>query len=118
MSLKAQAKVLRVLEYGELQRLGGSQTFHANVGIITATNKALEKEIEDGTFRQDLYHRLNVVPITVPPLRNRLDDLPALVKHFMEEFHRDNARSPKVMNPSAGRVMQSYNWPGIIPGVE
>lgn len=114
MSLKAQAKVLRVLEYGELQRLGGSQTLHIDVRIIAATNKALEEEIEGGTFRQDLYYRLNVVPLTVPPLRNRLDDLPALVNHFVERFHRDNARSPKAIDPSAIRVMQSYNWPGNI----
>lgn len=114
MSLKAQAKVLRVLEYGELQRLGGSQTLHVDVRVIAATNKALDKEIEDGTFRQDLYYRLNVVPIFVPALRNRLDDLTPLVQHFVEGFHRDNARSPKTIDPSAIRIMQSYHWPGNI----
>ncbi|MDE0041270.1 MAG: sigma-54 dependent transcriptional regulator, partial [Candidatus Poribacteria bacterium] len=114
MSLKAQAKVLRVLEYGEIQRLGGSQTLHVDVRVIAATNKALEREIEDGAFRQDLYYRLNVVPIIVAPLRNRLDDLPSLVQHFVERFHRDNARSPKTIAPSAIRVMQSYDWPGNI----
>ena len=82
MSLKAQAKVLRALEYGEVQRLGGSQTLHVDVRVIAATNKALDKEIANETFRQDLYYRLNVVPISVPPLRNRLDDLPLLVKHL------------------------------------
>ena len=114
MSLKAQAKVLRVLEYGEIQRLGGSQTLHVDVRVIAATNKSLDKEIEDGTFRQDLYYRLNVVPIIVAPLRNRLDDLPLLVQHFVERFHRDNARSPKTIAPSAIRVMESYDWPGNI----
>lgn len=114
MSLKAQAKVLRALEYGEVQRLGGSQTLHVDVRVIAATNKALDKEIANGTFRQDLYYRLNVVPISVPPLRNRLDDLPLLVKHFVERFHRDNARSPKIIDPSAIRAMQSYDWPGNI----
>ena len=114
MSLKAQAKVLRALEYGEVQRLGGSQTLHVDVRVIAATNKALDKEIANGTFRQDLYYRLNVVPISVPPLRNRLDDLPFLVKHFVERFHRDNARSPKIIDPSAIRAMQSYDWPGNI----
>ncbi len=114
MSLKAQAKVLRVLEYGEIQRLGGSQTLHVDVRVIAATNKALETEIEDGAFRQDLYYRLNVVPIIVAPLRNRLDDLSSLVQHFVERFHRDNARSPKTIAPSAIRVMQSYDWPGNI----
>ena len=114
MSLKAQAKVLRVLEYGEIQRLGGSQTLHVDVRVIAATNKTLDREIEDGTFRQDLYYRLNVVPISVPALRNRLDDLPSLVLHFVERFHRDNARSPKTINPPAIHVMQSYDWPGNI----
>lgn len=114
MSLKAQAKVLRVLEYGEIQRLGGSQTLHVDVRVIAATNKALEKEIEAGTFRQDLYYRLNVVPISVAPLQNRLDDLPLLVQHFIDRFHRDNARSPKTIASSAIRVMQSYDWPGNI----
>ncbi len=114
MSLKAQAKVLRVLEYGEIQRLGGSQTLHVDVRVIAATNKALDKEIENGSFRQDLYYRLNVVPISVPPLQNRQDDLPLLVQHFVERFHRDNARSLKTIDPSAIRVMQSYDWPGNI----
>ena len=96
MSLKAQAKVLRVLEYGELERLGGTQTIHVDVRIIAATNKNLEREIEEGRFRQDLYYRLSVVPITVPPLRDRTDDLPVLVKHFVERFHKDSARgNPK-----------------------
>ncbi|MCZ6681274.1 MAG: sigma-54 dependent transcriptional regulator [Candidatus Poribacteria bacterium] len=114
MSLKAQAKVLRVLEYGELERLGGSQTLHVDVRIIAATNKSLEQEIENGTFRQDLYYRLNVVPIAVPPLREHIGDLPVLVKHFVEQFYRDSARPPKVIDPSAIRVLQSYNWPGNI----
>ena len=114
MSLKAQAKVLRVLEYGEIQRLGGSQTLHVDVRVIAATNKTLDREIEDGAFRQDLYYRLNVVPISVPALRNRLDDLPSLVLHFVDRFHRDNARSPKTIDRSAIRVMQSYDWPGNI----
>ena len=114
MSLKAQAKVLRVLEYGELERLGGSQTLHVDVRIIAATNKGLEREIENGTFRQDLYYRLNVVPIAVPPLRDRVEDLPVLVKHFVERFHKDNARSPKVIDSSAIRALQAYHWPGNI----
>ena len=114
MSLEAQAKVLRATEYGEIQRLGGSQVLRVDVRLIAATNKDLQKAIEVRSFRQDLYYRLNVVPISVPPLRSRLDDLPSLVKHFAERFHRDNARSPKVIDPSAIRVMQSYDWPGNI----
>ena len=114
MSLKAQAKVLRVLEYGELERLGGTQTIHVDVRIIAATNKNLEREIEEGRFRQDLYYRLSVVPITVPPLRDRTDDLPVLVKHFVERFHKDSARTPKVIDPSAIQLLQLYHWPGNI----
>ena len=114
MSLKAQAKVLRVLEYGELERLGGTQTLHVDVRIIAATNKNLEREIEAERFRQDLYYRLSVVPITVPPLRNRTDDLPILVKHFVERFHKDSARTPKVIDPSAIQLLQFYHWPGNI----
>ena len=114
MSLKAQAKVLRVLEYGELERLGGSQTLQVDVRIIAATNKDLEKTIENGAFRQDLYYRLNVVPIAVPSLRERIDDLFLLVKHFVEQFYRETVRPPKIIDPSAIRVLQSYNWPGNI----
>jgi two-component system nitrogen regulation response regulator NtrX len=114
MSLKAQAKVLRVLEYGELERLGGSQTLRVDVRVIAATNKELDKAIENGTFRQDLYFRLNVVPIHVPALRERMEDLPLLVRHFIEQFHRDSARPPKVIDPAAVRVLQSYHWPGNI----
>ena len=114
MSLKAQAKVLRVLEYGELERLGGSQTLHVDVRIIAATNKSLEQEIEARRFRQDLYYRLSVVPIIVPPLRDHTDDLPVLVKHFIERFHKDSACTPKVINSSAIQVLQLYHWPGNI----
>ena len=114
MSLKAQAKVLRVLESGELQHLGGTRTLRVDVRVVAATNKDLEKEIENGNFREDLYYRLNVVPIVVPPLRERLDDLPLLVGHFVEQFHRENARLPKVIDSSAVRVMQSYSWRGNV----
>ena len=106
--------MLRVLEYGELERLGGSQTLQVDVRIIAATNKDLEKTIENGAFRQDLYYRLNVVPIAVPSLRERIDDLFLLVKHFVEQFYRETVRPPKIIDPSAIRVLQSYNWPGNI----
>ena len=85
-----------------------------DVRIIAATNKNLEREIEEGRFRQDLYYRLSVVPITVPPLRDRTDDLPVLVKHFVERFHKDSARTPKVIDPSAIQLLQLYHWPGNI----
>ena len=114
MSSKAQAKVLHVLEHGEFERVGGSDTLHVDVRLVAATNKDLEKEIEKGSFREDLYYRLNVVPINVPPLQNRLDDLPLLVKYFAEQFHQSSAQPPKVIAHDAIQVMQSYNWPGNI----
>ena len=114
MSLKAQAKVLRILEYGELERLGGAQTLSVDVRVIAATNKTIEAEIEHRTFRQDLYYRLNVVPLHVPALRERRDDLPLLVKHFVAQFHRDSARAPKVIDASAIDLLQEYGWPGNI----
>ena len=114
MSLKAQAKVLRVLEYGELERLGGTQTLYVDVRIIAATNKNLQQEIEAGRFRQDLYYRLSVVPIVVPPLREHTEDLPVLARHFVERFYKDNARTPKAIDPAAIQILQSYHWPGNI----
>src|SRR5688572_1541759 len=90
MSLKTQAKVLRVLQEGEVERLGSARTIKVDVRVIAATNKNLEDEIEKGTFREDLYFRLAVIPIYVPPLRERKDDIPLLVRHFADLFARDN----------------------------
>ena len=114
MSLKAQAKVLRVIETGEVERLGGNQIRTVDVRIIAATNKHLPEEIEKGRFRRDLFYRLNVVPITVPPLRERVEDIPLLVKYFAERLQLNIASTPKVIDPGAYTVFQSYNWPGNI----
>ena len=114
MSLKAQAKVLRVIETGEVERLGGNQIRTVDVRIIAATNKHLPEEIEKGRFRRDLFYRLNVVPITVPPLRERIEDIPLLVKYFAERLQLNIASTPKVIDPGAYTVFQSYNWPGNI----
>ncbi len=114
MSLKAQAKVLRVIETGEVERLGGNQIRTVNVRIIAATNKHLPEEIEKGRFRRDLFYRLNVVPITVPPLRDRIEDIPLLVKYFAERLQLNMASPPKVIDPEAYAIFQSYNWPGNI----
>ena len=114
MSLKAQAKVLRVIETGEVERLGGNQIRTVDVRIIAATNKNLPEEIENGRFRRDLFYRLNVVPITVPPLRERMEDIPLLVQYFAECLQLNMASTPKVIDPGAYVVFQSYNWPGNI----
>ena len=114
MSLSAQSKVLRAIEEGEIQRIGGTRTIKLDVRIISATNKSLEKEIEKGNFRQDLYYRLNVIPIHVPPLRERKEDIPLLVKHFMEQFCSENGKPMKKISPIALNLLMDYNWPGNI----
>lgn len=114
MSLKAQAKVLRVLEYGEVERLGSQQIRNVDVRIIAATNKNLPLEIERGQFRTDLYYRLKIVPIEVPPLRERSEDIPILAKYFAERLQMNMASTPKVFTSEAYPIFQSYRWPGNI----
>src|SRR5712692_10539914 len=114
MSAKTQAKVLRVLQEGEVERLGSARTIKVDVRVIAATNKNLEEEIERGTFREDLYFRLAVIPIHVPPLRERSDDVPQLVRHYMEYFARENNVRPKRITPAALEVLQRHRWKGNI----
>jgi two-component system, NtrC family, nitrogen regulation response regulator NtrX len=114
MSAKTQAKVLRVLQEGEVERLGSARTNKVDVRVIAATNKNLEEEIEKGRFREDLYFRLAVIPIQVPPLRERPDDIPLLVRHYMEFFSRENNVRPKKISPSALEALQRYRWKGNI----
>ena len=114
MSLKTQAKVLRVLQEGEVERLGSAKTVNVDVRVIAATNKNLEEEIEKGNFREDLYFRLAVIPIYVPPLRERAEDIPLLVKHFLNQLARENNRRPKQMTPAALDVLKRYRWRGNI----
>jgi two-component system nitrogen regulation response regulator NtrX len=114
MSLKTQAKVLRVLQEGEVERLGSAKTVNVDVRVIAATNKNLEEEIEKGNFREDLYFRLAVIPIFVPPLRERPDDVPLLVKHFLNQLSRENNRRPKQITPAALDVLKRYRWRGNI----
>ena len=114
MSPKTQAKVLRVLQEGEVERLGSARTIKVDVRVIAATNKDLEEEIEKGTFREDLYFRLSVIPIRVPPLRERREDIPALVRHFADLFSRDNNRRPQRFTPAALEYLQRARWKGNI----
>jgi two-component system nitrogen regulation response regulator NtrX len=114
MSLSAQAKLLRVLQEGVVTRIGGSKQIHVDVRVLAATNKDLELEIAEGRFREDLLYRLNVVPIEVPPLRERLEDVPALVGHFAEQLAAGAGVSGKKFGGDAIDRLQSRPWPGNI----
>ncbi|MCZ6635204.1 MAG: sigma-54 dependent transcriptional regulator [bacterium] len=114
MSLSVQAKVLRALEQGEFERVGGNETIKVDVRVIAATNKDLRTEVEQGRFREDLYFRLNVVPIVAPPLRDRRDDIPLLTDHFFTCYAEEEGLRPKVLSPDAGEVLFHYDWPGNI----
>jgi two-component system nitrogen regulation response regulator NtrX len=114
MSPKTQAKVLRVLQEGEVERLGSARTIKVDVRVIAATNKNLEEEIEKGHFREDLYFRLAVIPIYVPPLRDRPEDIPLLVRHYMDYFSRENNTRPRRITQAALDALQRYRWKGNI----
>jgi len=114
MSAKTQAKVLRVLQEGEVERLGSARTIKVDVRVIAATNKNLEEEIERGSFREDLYFRLAVIPIHVPPLRERPEDVPLLVRHYIDYFSRENNVRPKRITQAALEGLQRYRWKGNI----
>jgi two-component system, NtrC family, nitrogen regulation response regulator NtrX len=114
MSLKTQSKMLRVLEEQKFNRLGGNRTITVDVRVIAATNKELEKEIEKGLFREDLFYRLNVVPIEVPALRSRFEDIPLLVDIFFDEFAKQAQKKKKKMSPGALDRLRHYAWPGNV----
>ena len=114
MSLKTQAKVLRVLQEQTLEAVGGSTRIKVDARVLAATNKELQAEIRAGRFREDLYFRLNVIPIFVPPLRDRQEDIALLADHFMAEFAREYGRRIKNFDPGAVSVIQHYPWPGNV----
>ncbi|MDR3567555.1 MAG: sigma-54 dependent transcriptional regulator [Syntrophobacteraceae bacterium] len=114
MSNRTQAKILRIIQEQVFERVGGSRPIEVDVRIVAATNKDLQKEIELGRFRQDLYYRLNVIPIFVPPLRERLEDLELLVEHFATEIACESALGKKKIDPRIYRTLQIYPWPGNI----
>jgi len=114
MSLKTQAKILRILQEQKFERVGGSRALTVDVLVLAASNKDLGKEIENGTFREDLYYRLNVIPIFVPPLRSRAEDLPLLVETFLNEFAEQGDCGRKKMTPAALTFLQEYPWPGNV----
>ena len=114
MSLRTQAKVLRVLQEGEVERIGSQKTIQVDVRVIAATNKKLEDAIERGEFREDLYFRLSVIPIRVPPLRERSEDVAPLVEHFVQAFAADNNFRPKTFTPAAMEVLRRHPWRGNV----
>jgi two-component system nitrogen regulation response regulator NtrX len=114
MSLKAQSKTLRILQEQRFERVGGTRTIEVDVRVIAATNKDLEQEIQKGNFREDLYFRLNVIPVRVPPLRERSEDIQELVKEFVTEFSLTTNMEPKEMTPEAITRLQKYDWPGNV----
>jgi two-component system, NtrC family, nitrogen regulation response regulator NtrX len=114
MSLSAQAKVLRALQEGKITRVGGEKEIKVDVRVIAATNKDLRKEIAAGNFREDLYHRLSVILIHVPPLNARKDDIPLLIDHFLKVIAEEQGSAPKSLEPGALQLLQDYDWTGNI----
>jgi two-component system nitrogen regulation response regulator NtrX len=114
MSLMTQAKILRILEEQRFERVGGSRPIQVDVRVVAATNKNLEEEIAKGNFREDLYHRINVIPLTVPPLRERREDIPLLAEHFLREVARENQAPPKTLTPRALELLAAQPWPGNV----
>jgi two-component system nitrogen regulation response regulator NtrX len=114
MSLKTQAKVLRALQEQVVEPVGGTASVRVDVRVIAATNKDLPAEIRAGRFREDLYFRLNVIPVSVPPLRERDEDILRLAEHFMVEFAREYGRRPKRLDPAAASGLRRYRWPGNV----
>jgi two-component system nitrogen regulation response regulator NtrX len=114
MSLKTQSKVLRALEEQRVEPLGSNQTVRVDVRVIAATNKKLDEEIARNAFREDLFYRLNVIPFTVPALRERTEDIPILAAHFLNEFCRSYGKKPKELSTAAMDVLLQYPWPGNV----
>jgi len=114
MSLKTQAKILRILEEQRFERVGGGRPIQVDVRVLAATNKNLEEEIAKGRFREDLYHRINVIPLNVPPLRERREDTPLLAAHFLQELSQENGAPAKTFTPAALEALAAMPWPGNV----
>ena len=114
MSLKTQSKILRILQERQFERVGGNETINVDVRVVAATNKNLEELITQNQFRDDLYYRLNVIPIRVPPLRERLEDMPIMVAHFADQLAHTSTTSRKSFSPEALEALSAYSWPGNV----
>jgi len=118
MPLELQSKLLRVIQDGEFERLGSPRTIKADVRIIAASNRNLEEEIRAGRFREDLFYRLNVFPITIPPLRKRMEDIPLLVNHFVAKFNKKIGKRIETVSKETLNALQEYHWPGNVRELE
>ena len=114
MSLKTQTKILRIFEEQRFERVGGSRPIQVDVRVVAATNKNLEEEIAKGGFREDLFYRINVLPLTVPPLRERREDIPLLAAHFLQEFSEGGDAPAKTFSPAALEALSALPWPGNV----
>jgi DNA-binding NtrC family response regulator len=114
MPLAMQAKLLRVLEEGEVERVGGDRPVSVSVRVVAATHRNLDDEVRDGKFRQDLYHRIYVFPIVMPPLRERREEIPLLVQHFAAQVCAQNGWKPTAFSDAAIALLQQYRWPGNV----
>jgi transcriptional regulator with PAS, ATPase and Fis domain len=118
MSAKLQVKLLRVLQEREFERVGESRTIHVDVRVVAATNQCLEEEVDAKRFREDLYYRLNVVPVYLPPLRDRVGDIPLLVQHFIRRYAQENRKTVTGVEPRALDWLSHHNWPGNVRELE
>jgi Nif-specific regulatory protein len=118
LPVSTQVKLLRVLQEKEIERLGGTTTIKIDVRVICATHRDLEEMVKQGKFREDLFYRINVFPITIPPLRERKEDIPALTDHFIEQFNKENKKKIKGINRAALDMLIAYDWPGNVRQLE
>jgi transcriptional regulator with PAS, ATPase and Fis domain len=118
MSVEMQKKVLRVLQDGEFRRVGGREPIHVDVRLISASNKELATLVEQGQFRQDLFYRLNVLPVHIPPLRRRPEDIELLIDYFLKRFAAETGAPRKIVRPEVLEVMRRYPWPGNVRELE
>jgi transcriptional regulator with GAF, ATPase, and Fis domain len=118
MPLELQCKLLRVIQDGEFERLGSPRTIKVNVRIIAASNRNLEEEIRAGRFREDLFYRLNVFPITIPPLRQRKEDIPLLINYFVAKYNKKTGKKIETVSKETLNVFQEYHWPGNVRELE
>ena len=118
MSPALQVKLLRVLQEMEFERVGGNKTIKVDVRVVAATNRELKEEVEDGRFREDLYYRLNVVHLHIPPLRERQEDIPPLATHFLKKYAQENARGEVHLSPESMKLLLQYSWPGNVRELE